>query len=889
MNKKILRLSALLFFIGTLNSISAQDLFPSDEVLIVPNLSLTDSEQIGLPDIVFYPQPAAISPLVVSVTSGDWSNPTTWDCGCIPTAINDVLIASGTNVQMTSSSIHNLTIVQGGTLEGGTMSNVLEVTGDIKVRGEFKPGDSEVRLTSASTQSLMGKAKFNNLTVIGDKEVHLLGVMSIRGILTIDGSEVFTNSRLFLVNHQGVNSQLAPLLSGQIIGDIRFESMLTSLGSGWVNIGCPVGDATIEEWNDDFITTGFEGSDYPTYSFTSIQIYEEIGDGEADSYQEITTIDHEIKTGRGYYVYLNPGTYEFDTYGTPVTGDFEFTTTFTDFDDIVNDGLNLLANPYPANINWERESGWTKEGVYNTIYTYDISKRQFKTYLNGFGVNGGSPMIGSTETFWVQAYSDNSMLTANETAKDVNGSSINPSPENYLSITLTNGGESDEIAVVFDDNATTDFNPWQDALDFKAPNTRLAFSTRSNDGTPLSINAINHSVDNLPLYMDIPSDGTYSLLFNHVPQTDDVFCLSIEDTRSDLIYPIKEGEFINFEGESGIDLDRFVLRIGAPLTATATPVVCYGESNGIIEAMGSGDGPWDYFLMSAENQVLQSFEDVATSQSFIGISAGQYSVEITNNDFCVNLTVPFTIEETEQLTGDYGTEELECGEFNTGEILMIAEGGQAPYNYFIDGEPVTYYTQGLAAGTYETSIIDDFGCELTETIEVEGPDNVVAAFLTDNTTYIMEDGQATVDFENITTGGDEYYWDFGDGIGTMGTDVTHTYTSPGLYFVTLTASNEECDDSFGMLLTIENANIITEEALDAIQIIQRDGQAFVQLNGLEDRLDEVVVYNAMGQQISTQEEGFEAMERLDGANATGLYIAALKFGKQNKRFKWINQ
>ena len=146
-----------------------------------------------------------------------------------------------------------------------------------------------------------------------------------------------------------------------------------------------------------------------------------------------------------------------------------------------------------------------------------------------------------------------------------------------------------------------------------------------------------------------------------------------------------------------------------------------------------------------------------------------------------------------------------------------------------------------------------------------------------------------MDFENITTGGDEYYWDFGDGIGTMGTDVTHTYTSPGLYFVTLTASNEECDDSFGMLLTIENANIITEEALDAIQIIQRDGQAFVQLNGLEDRLDEVVVYNAMGQQISTQEEGFEAMERLDGANATGLYIAALKFGKQNKRFKWINQ
>ena len=878
----------MLFFMATLNTMSAQYLFPPGDALLFPNLSIIDSEQVGYPDIVFYPQPAAAASPLVSVNSGDWSNPTTWDCGCVPAAINDIVIAEGTTVQMASSEIHNLTIEEGGVLEGGGTGQVLSVSGDIEINGTFEPGNTNVKMTSSITQSLIGEVEFNNLTLVGDKEVHVLGLIGIRGILAIDQSQLFTNSRLSLVNHQGVNAQLAPLMDGQIIGDIRFESMFTASSTGWVNIGCPINDATFTEWNDDFITTGFEGSDYPTYSLTNIQLYSEGGDSEANSYQGILTVDDPIKTGRGYYVYVNPGTYEFDMYGTPATGDIEFSTSFTEFGDVVNDGLNLLANPYPANINWGKESGWIKEGVYNTIYVYDSEQGQFKAYLNGFGVNGGSPIIGSTETFWVQAFAENSVLTCNETAKDVTGSNVNPSPENYLSITLTNGGTSDEIAVVFDENATTSFNPWQDALKFKSPTTGFGLSTRSDEDTPLTINAINHSTDNLPLYMDIPADGAYSMLFNHVPQTDQVFCLSIEDTDTGFIYPIEEGEFLNFQGVAGIDSDRFVLRIGAPLTATATPVVCNGDSNGSIEAMGSGDGPWDYVFMNANNEVLQTFEDVASSQTFEGMAAGEYSVEITNNDFCVNLTVPFTIAEAEPLTGDYGTEALACGEFNTGEILMLGEGGQAPYNYFIDGEPVTYYTQGLAAGTYETSIIDSFGCELTEAIEVEGADNVVAAFLTDNTTYMMVDGEVTVDFENVTTGGDEYYWDFGDGMGTMGENVTHTYTTPGFFFVTLTASNEECDDSFSMVLTIENSDNITEQALDAVQLIQRDGQAFIQLNGLEDQLDEVVVYNVMGQQISSKEEGFEALERLNGANATGIYIAILKIGSKNKRFKWMN-
>ena len=119
MKKEILCLSAMLFFMATLNTMSAQYLFPPGDALLFPNLSIIDSEQVGYPDIVFYPQPAAAASPLVSVNSGDWSNPTTWDCGCVPAAINDIVIAEGTTVQMASSEIHNLTIEEGGVLEGG--------------------------------------------------------------------------------------------------------------------------------------------------------------------------------------------------------------------------------------------------------------------------------------------------------------------------------------------------------------------------------------------------------------------------------------------------------------------------------------------------------------------------------------------------------------------------------------------------------------------------------------------------------------------------------------------------------------------------------------------------------------------------------------------------
>ncbi|MBK8369352.1 MAG: PKD domain-containing protein [Bacteroidetes bacterium] len=62
----------------------------------------------------------------------------------------------------------------------------------------------------------------------------------------------------------------------------------------------------------------------------------------------------------------------------------------------------------------------------------------------------------------------------------------------------------------------------------------------------------------------------------------------------------------------------------------------------------------------------------------------------------------------------------------------------------------------------------------------------IAQFSADSLNYC---DQATVTFSNTSVDSDTYLWDFGDGATSTNTLATHTYTAPGLYEVSLTATD----------------------------------------------------------------------------------------------------
>ncbi|MEN7550598.1 PKD domain-containing protein [Rapidithrix thailandica] len=115
-------------------------------------------------------------------------------------------------------------------------------------------------------------------------------------------------------------------------------------------------------------------------------------------------------------------------------------------------------------------------------------------------------------------------------------------------------------------------------------------------------------------------------------------------------------------------------------------------------------------------------------------------------------------------------------EFGDGDFI---EGNQNPEKF--------YY----APGTYDVTLIvgDALGCFDTLTREdlvmVGGPDAEVDLGQTDTIGYVSHTIDLSVD---VATGSDfTYIWDFGDGTteNTTDLDITHTYTTPGTFKVTL--------------------------------------------------------------------------------------------------------
>ncbi|MGB1031926.1 MAG: PKD domain-containing protein, partial [Flavobacteriales bacterium] len=698
-----------------------------------------------------------------------------------------------------------------------------------------------------------------------------------------------TNSRLNLIYNGTKSAQIAPILDGAIIGQIRFEHRITASIAGWLNIGSPASDATLLEWNDDFITTGFEGSDYPEYSFVNVQQYIESAETDAASYSVATSTDEMINPGEGYYVYVNPGTFLFDLQGTPNQGDFTFDVSYTDYDDAINDGLNLLANPYPATINWESTTGWDKSNIYDALYIWDVNEKQFRTYINGYGVNGGSPRIKSSETFWVQAFDSSPTLSLSETAKDLSTNPIANTQENYLSIRFTNGTDNDEIMVVFDNDASDSFDPGRDALKFKSPSSGINVGTKSDDGTLLAINTTTTGNSyHIPVSLDILNAGPYSMIIEHLPNAEESFCIGLQDNESGIIQAISEGQVIDFNSPEVLDYVRFDLVIDPPVTASATSAVCYGEANGTFTTEGIGSGPFDYFFADSLGTSIASFEGVEGAQTLEGLEAGTYSVVIDGNHICDGLHTEVEILQSTPFSFDSGITALECGETDTGRIMAVPEGGESPYQFYIDGEPSPQLTEGLAADTYLVSVIDALGCEMSEMVEVTGPMNVEASFTSNSQLETLENGAANFEFTNTTSGGDFHMWDFGDGLGTIGENASHSYSNPGFYQVTLSSSNEECDDEFVMVVQVEQGpDNVLENSFENVSVAYIQDKIIVQLGETASLLKQINIYNHLGQLIEVESGSFDTQTTLDFNGVTGMYIITLDFGSVVKHYKVV--
>ena len=199
-------------------------------------------------------------------TGGNWNDGTTWVGGVVPLPDDNVIIATGATVTLTTNHVCN-DITISGTLNCG--SRTLQVNGSWVNNGAFNAGTGTIEFAGSINSSISGSSTttFQNLTL--NKGNGISYELAVESNLTINNIN-FTNGVLRINNGTtgitditNANNQI-PKPSGLIVaggilntGNLTIQNEgLIQVSSGTANFGTNSGNTVHTQIDGAFIVTG---------------------------------------------------------------------------------------------------------------------------------------------------------------------------------------------------------------------------------------------------------------------------------------------------------------------------------------------------------------------------------------------------------------------------------------------------------------------------------------------------------------------------------------------------------------------------------------------------------------------------------------------------------
>ncbi len=143
---------------------------------------------------------------------------------------------------------------------------------------------------------------------------------------------------------------------------------------------------------------------------------------------------------------------------------------------------------------------------------------------------------------------------------------------------------------------------------------------------------------------------------------------------------------------------------------TSEPTSCGAKDGSITLIANGGKEPYQFSMDDQSN---------GTKSVFAGLGAGTYQVKLKDANGCERMSSVTLKPAGSSLAFSVQTTISKC-KTNTGSITINASGGSAPYSYTFNNGPASSVNSfnALAAGNYTVSLIDNTGCEITQTVKV---------------------------------------------------------------------------------------------------------------------------------------------------------------------------
>jgi hypothetical protein len=416
--------------------------------------------------VVLFLGPSLSQTTRVTTQSGFWSNPSTWDTG-VPQSGDNIVVNHTLEVDVKD-----------------TVTNIL----------------------------------INDVTTLYD-------TLFIKGILNVEAN--LTNGVVYFINNEVDKGRLGQTSSGELLSEVVWQKWLERC-DGWAMYGGPF-EVAISEYG--FFHTGVPGSSFPSF-WTNTYLYDETT---PDVDREIgwtvpSSVNDILPRGQAIYFFDSSTTtlteksvIELNGF-CDLTEIFNFRPNYTGANFSNENGWNFFSNPYLGAINWDN-LGWFKKSIEDGIWVLDNCTNLYSSYVNGVGVNGGSPLIAPGQGFWVKGVKNNPRLESDRRVIVDDLVEIKSTNQNQIVRLCLN---DDEIALVLNPNATPLNDTLYDASKFFTSNSTIY----SELDEMYSINAFD-SIGGVPIW--VKGEGTLEI---NLAEYDTTVNLILEDIITGDLIPL---------------------------------------------------------------------------------------------------------------------------------------------------------------------------------------------------------------------------------------------------------------------------------------------------------------------------------------------------------------
>ncbi|KAF2518378.1 hypothetical protein EYY60_00165, partial [Flavobacterium zhairuonense] len=212
--------------------------------------------------------------------------------------------------------------------------------------------------------------------------------------------------------------------------------------------------------------------------------------------------------------------------------------------------------------------------------------------------------------------------------------------------------------------------------------------------------------------------------------------------------------------------------------ASTTAVSCNNGANGSATISPSGGtSPYTYLWSNG-----------AATATINGLTAGTYSVTVTDANSCTKTVNNIIITQPTILSGTASTIAVSCFGGANGSATVTASGGVPAYTYSWAPSGGTAATaSGLVAGTYSVTITDANSCSTTiNNIVVGSPASALTATAGAQTNVLCNGGATGSATVSVSGGTPAYTYSWAP---SGGTAATATGLTAGTYTVTVTDAN----------------------------------------------------------------------------------------------------